>query len=385
MKNSIRFVMVILVLFLAVPAAVLAAGTNSGTLTVDKNNVAVSLHLPEGKTGGITSLRLQLRVSVVSGSMGEPAFTFYSAVKSKVRDARISKEKDGSYLVDIIVSGKKEQKLFVDSEDLKLGTLRVAPVGQNAQIRVEFASQKDGKPAVTYVDSDGLNSIRASLSKADAVIVKSSDSTPVQSRAPQVPDSGAGKASGKKLKLTVSVKNGSRRVAFRWTKDEGADGYVLFRYDASVKKYVGVKTFAGAGKVSYSRTYRYGKKYSFKVCSYKKAAGGTKVYGTMSAVSKVKMPPARVKGVAARSAGYMKTELSWKKVSKAKGYQIYGSRKKNGPYSRMKTVSSGSTKRIRLAGAKNKKISYYKIRAYIKGANKKRVYGRFSQVISPGQ
>lgn len=381
MKSRIRFVMMILVLFLAVPAAVSAAGTNRGTLTVDKNNVAVSLHFPEGKTGGITSLRLQLRVSAVSGSMGEPVFTFDSAVKSKVRDARSGKEKDGSYLVDIIISGKKEQKLFADSEDLKLGTLRVAPVGQNAQIRVEFAGQKNGKPTVTYVDRDGLNSITASLSQADVVIVKSTDAAPVQSRAPQNPATGTGKA-GKKLKLTVSVKNGSRLVAFRWTKEERADGYVLFRYEASKKKYVGVRTFAGADKVFYSRKYRYAKRYSFKVCSYKKAAGGTKVYGKMSAASKVKVPPARVKGVSARSVGQMKTELSWKKVLGAKGYQIYGSREKDGPYSRIKTVSSGSRKKIRLADAKNEEISYYKIRAFVKSINKKRVYGRFSRVIS---
>lgn len=377
MINKIRFIMMILVLFLAAPAAVSAAGTNRGTLIVDKNNVAVSLHLPEGKTGSITSLRVQLRVSVVSGSMGQPVFTFDSAVKSKVRDAKVSKQKDGSYLVDIIISGKREQKLFAYSEDLRLGTLRVVPAGRNAQIRVEFAGQKNGKPTVTYVDSDGLHSITASLSKADVAIVKSPDATPAQS---PVPDTPSGKTAGKKLKLTVSVKNGSRLVSFRWTREEEADGYVLFRYNASKKKYVGVKRFAGANKVSYSRKYRYGKKYSFKLCPYKKSADGTKVYGKMSAASKVKVPPARVKGLSARSAGDHKTELSWKKVSGAKGYQIYGSQEKDGQYSRIKTISSGRVKKARITGSKNQGVLYYKIRAFVKGVNKRRVYGKFSRV-----
>lgn len=61
MKNRITFVLTFLFLFLAVPVAAAAAEVNSGTLAADKNNVAVSLHLPAGKTEGITSLRLQLR------------------------------------------------------------------------------------------------------------------------------------------------------------------------------------------------------------------------------------------------------------------------------------------------------------------------------------
>ena len=136
MKNRITFVLTFLFLFLAVPVAAAAAEANSGTLAADKNNVAVSLHLPAGKTEGITSLRLQLRVSVVSGSMGKPVFLFDNAVKSAVKDAHISKEKDGGYLVDIIISGKKEQKLFTDSGNVKLGTLSVAPTSQYYQIRV---------------------------------------------------------------------------------------------------------------------------------------------------------------------------------------------------------------------------------------------------------
>ncbi len=97
MKNRITFVLTFLFLFLAVPVAAAAAEANSGTLAADKNNVAVSLHLPAGKTEGITSLRLQLRVSVVSGSMGKPVFLFDNAVKSAVKDAHSSKEKDGGY------------------------------------------------------------------------------------------------------------------------------------------------------------------------------------------------------------------------------------------------------------------------------------------------
>ena len=398
MKNRITFVLTILFLFLAVPLvfptvtptvipavfpmSVSAAEAGSGTLTADKNNVAVSLHLPAGQTEGITSLRLKLRVSAVSGSMGKPAFVFSGAVKSEVRDAGISKEKDGSYLVDIIVSGKKEQKLFADSETLRLGTLIVAPTSQNYQIKAEFAGQTGGRPEVTYVDRDGLNSVTVSLSKADAVIVSSTGSQQVP---PDLSTPGTQNDSsfGKKLKLTVSMKNGSNRVSFRWTRDEGADGYVLYRYNTSKKKYVRMKTIAGSKTVSYAKKCSYGKRYSFKVRSYQKAADGTKVYGKMSAASKVKVPPAKVNGVTVKRQGYLKTALSWKKVSKAKGYQIFGSQEKDGQYSRIKTVSAGKTKNIQVRQKKGP-VTYYKVRAFVKGIDKKRVYGKFSAAKTAG-
>lgn len=375
MKNRITFVLTFLFLFLAVPVAAAAAEANSGTLAADKNNVAVSLHLPAGKTEGITSLRLQLRVSVVSGSMGKPVFLFDNAVKSTVKDAHISKEKDGGYLVDIIISGKKEQKLFTDSGNVKLGTLSVAPTSQDYQIRVEFAGKADGtgKPTVTYVDSAGLNSVTAPLSKADPVIVKPAGGLPSQS-----PSDQGTQSFGKKLKLTVSVKNGSNRVTFKWTREEGADGYVLFKYNTSKKKYVRVKTFANPKTVSYSKKYKYAGKYSFKLRAYKVTAAGTKAYGSFSSAAKVKLPPAKVKGVA-KSQSYLKTTLSWKKVSKAKGYEIYRSQKKNGKFSRVKIVRTGKTNRVTIKQKKSR-VYYYKIRAFVKGINKKRVYGNFSVV-----
>lgn len=375
MKNRITFVLTFLFLFLAIPMTVAAAEANSGTLTVDKNNVAVSLHIPAGKTEGITSLRLQLRVSAISGGMGKPAFLFDSAIKSAVRDAHISKEKEGSYLVDIIISGKKEQKLFTDSDNVKLGTLSVAPTSQDYQIQVEFAGKADGagKPVVTYVDSAGLNSVTAPLSKADPVIVRPTGGLPSQS------PSGQGTQSFvKKPKLTASVKNGSNRVTFKWAKDEGADGYVLFKYNTSKKKYVRVKTFANQKTVSYSKKYKYAGKYSFKLRAYKTTSAGTKAYSSFSSAAKVKLPPAKVKGVA-KNQSYLKTTLSWKKVSKAKGYEIYRSQKKNGKFSRVKTVRTGKTNSVTIKQKKSQ-VYYYKIRAFVKGINKKRVYGKFSIV-----
>lgn len=383
MKNKFTFVLTFLFLFLAIPATAAAAEANSGALTADKNNVAVSLHIPAAGAEGSVSLRLKLRVSAISGTMGKPAFAFDGAVKSIVRDADIRQEKNGSYLVDIIVSGKEDQKLFSAGGDVRLGVLSVAPTSRDYQIRVEFAGETGGVPSVTYVNGEGLKSVTVPFSKADAVVVKPAGVRPTQSPA-QTPSPSKGSQAagsfGKKPKLTASVKNGSRRVTLKWTKDEGADGYVLLRYNTSKKKYVRVKTFSGSQTTSYSKKYSYGKRYSFKLRAYQTTAGQAKTYGSFSAAAKVKLPPAKVKKVSAGSGGYRKTALSWKRVPRARGYQIFASREKNGEYTRIKTIRAGAKTSI-LIDEKDSGICYYKIRAFVKGIKKKRVYGKFSNVV----
>ena len=119
MKKIILFFVAALLLAATVPTAAKAAGNGSGTLTVDKNNVSVSLAIPGGKTKTITSLRVQLRVSVTSGTMDQPDFTFDASIPSTVKSAAV--KKDGSaYMVDIVLSGKKNQDIFKNSENAKL-------------------------------------------------------------------------------------------------------------------------------------------------------------------------------------------------------------------------------------------------------------------------
>ena len=109
MKKIILFFVAALLLAATVPTAARAAGNGSGTLSVDKNNVSVSLSISGGKTKTITSLRVQLRVSVTSGTMDQPDFTFDSSIPSTVKSAAV--KKDGSaYMVgspiDAIISSR---------------------------------------------------------------------------------------------------------------------------------------------------------------------------------------------------------------------------------------------------------------------------------------
>ena len=75
------------------------------------------------------------------------------------------------------------------------------------------------------------------------------------------------------------------------------------------------------------------------------------------------------------STTYKSVKLSWKKVKKAKGYQIYRASKKNGKYKRVKTTKARSWTNKKLTTGKT---YYYKVRAY-KKVGKKTVYGSFSK------
>lgn len=72
--------------------------------------------------------------------------------------------------------------------------------------------------------------------------------------------------------------------------------------------------------------------------------------------------------------------VKWNKVSKVSGYQVYMADSKNGKYTRVATITKGSTtsyKKTKLTAGKTK---YFKVRAYktIKG---KKSYGKFSSVL----
>ncbi|SFA78228.1 CAP-associated N-terminal [Acetitomaculum ruminis DSM 5522] len=69
--------------------------------------------------------------------------------------------------------------------------------------------------------------------------------------------------------------------------------------------------------------------------------------------------------------------LKWKKVSGAKGYEVFRSNKKSGSFKKIATVSSIYYTNTKL---KENTSYYYKIRAYKLSSAKKKIYGNFSSV-----
>lgn len=69
--------------------------------------------------------------------------------------------------------------------------------------------------------------------------------------------------------------------------------------------------------------------------------------------------------------------LTWKKVSGADGYEIYRKTGASGTYSKIKTITSGSTLTYKNTGLTVGKKYYYKVRAYDKQGSKT-VRGKYS-------
>jgi len=75
--------------------------------------------------------------------------------------------------------------------------------------------------------------------------------------------------------------------------------------------------------------------------------------------------------------GKKKILIKWKKVSKASGYEIFKSKKKNGKYVLLKTIKKGNTLKYTDKNLKKKTKYFYKIRSYTLDKTKK-VYSKVS-------
>lgn len=363
MKNWIKHMAVVFFFVLAVPVNA-AAGGGSGILTADGNEVSVELKLPEGKTETITSLRLQLRVTAQTGAMGEPDFAFDSKLKSAIKDAEVSKEKDGVYLVDLILSGKKDQDIFQGSDHAKLGCLSVKPNGDEYRILVEIAGDlsESGEPVVKYMDAGGKEAMPALLDHQGTAVIESE-----------------AKLSAADPQFKASIKDRTNTVAFEWAKVKNADGYMLCEYDVNTKEYRTIKLIENSETTAFEQKFSYATKHFFRIQAYKNASKGNVSYGTCSAVVKVTLPPDKVKGFSVKKNSGLK--FTWKKTTGAKGYQIYSAKKKNGKYKLLKTIKKGKTKKWSTKKTQSKK-TYYKIRAYVTEDNGMRIYGNFSKIKS---
>ena len=389
MKKFILYMCILFACFVALPAAAFAAETGSASLIVQNNNVDVSLELPEGKAGRITSLRMQLSVSALSGTMEQPTFKFKDTIKSYVKDASVTKQKDGSYIVDVIISGKNSGEIFDSSNGGGIGTVAVNPTSKSYQIKIEVMSQdKDSNtPGIKYVGSSGLKEEIMPLANTNPVTVSSNGGTQSPSDKPNtgtnqplsVTNPTTNINIGRNI-LTVSCKAGSKKVYFKWQKNEKADGYVLYEYDKKTKQDKLVATITDVNKTSYSKSFKNSTKYLFRMRPFKTASDGSRIYGDYSPVVSIKVPPASVKGLSASKAK-AKVTLSWKKMSSAKGYKIYRSSKKNGKYSMIKRIKKNSRVKYTDSRVNGGQTYYYKVRAYVKGEQKRIMDGKFSKAI----
>ncbi len=93
---------------------------------------------------------------------------------------------------------------------------------------------------------------------------------------------------------------------------------------------------------------------------------------SVPAKTKVKTPVVKVK------ATKKSVKITWNKIPNVKGYEIFRTDKKKGKYKKIKNVASKKT--VYVNNKLKKKKYYYKVRAFVKDENGKKIYSGWSKV-----
>jgi len=197
---------------------------------------------------------------------------------------------------------------------------------------------------------------------------------------------GKGKYAGMKIQsfniVVEQVKN--LRVSTRkatsltltWDIVSGADGYRIYKYDATTKKYKYLKQLNGKDTNSYTDSNLVqGTQYRYRVRAFK-LIDNVKKYGKYCPKYKTYTKPKKVSLKTKK--GSKKVTLSWAKVTGAQGYRVY-MKTGNGSFSRIKEIKKGATVSYTKSGLTKGKTYYFKVRAFreIDGV---KVYGAYSKI-----
>lgn len=166
-------------------------------------------------------------------------------------------------------------------------------------------------------------------------------------------------------------------VTLTWDKQTAANGYEVFKYDASSKKYVLYKNITNPNTNTCKVTgLASNKKYDFKVRAYQ-IDDSEKTYASFGAVVSQYTSIAKPKLNSAKSTSKKKIKASWSKVGGASGYQVMWSTYKNFSknYKTKSVKAKYSSKTV--TTAQSKKTYYVRVRAY-KTINGKKVYSQWS-------
>lgn len=184
--------------------------------------------------------------------------------------------------------------------------------------------------------------------------------------------SAAGGARAVAAPARVTLKTGysctSTAIRINWYQAKNASGYRIYRYNASTKKWVNIKTVSGGSTLTYrDANLTPNTTYQYKVKAYRKSGGKT-YWGTASSVLAAKTKsaaPAKVTVTSYTSTATSIT-LNWNKVSGASGYRVYRYDPKTKAYVNIKTVSGGSTVTYTDKSLAHDTTYKYKVKAYTK-------------------
>ena len=169
----------------------------------------------------------------------------------------------------------------------------------------------------------------------------------------------------KEIKIPSSVKTiGDHAVGFNYDYDEDVFMPVA-----------GFTIYGTTGSEAENYAKRFNIKFVDKDAEAKKAAEEAAAKKA-AAIKEAKALKTKTKAKALKN---HKATVSWKKVSKANGYEIYRANKKAGKYKKIKTIKKAKTVKFTDKKLKKGKKYFYKVRTY-KTVDGKKVYGKWSSV-----
>lgn len=164
---------------------------------------------------------------------------------------------------------------------------------------------------------------------------------------------------------------GTKNIKITWKAAANAEKYDIYR---SYKKAADFKKIATVANTFYvDKTSTAGKTAYYKIAATKGSASSA--YSQTVSAYKLKAP-AKVKAKAKQR----NVTISYGKVAKAKGYEIFRSTKKKGKFKKVATIKKAKTTKKTFKNMK-KGTYYFKVRAY-KTSGKKKIYTDYSKTVS---
>ena len=147
-------------------------------------------------------------------------------------------------------------------------------------------------------------------------------------------------------------------VKLTWKKSSGANGYVVYRYNTSTKKYGRIAKITS--NIYTDKKLKSGTSYKYAVRAYK-TVNGKELLSPSYPQLTTSTNPATVSFKL--SAGTKKATVKWSKITGASGYKVYYKTSKNGSWKTLKTCNNKTTSYTK-TGLSKGRIYYFTVKAY---------------------
>lgn len=357
MKKLISYILLSVLLIAATSSFnALAAETDwSAELTTNENNINITMSASQAETQVITSLRFRINVSITSGKMAAPTFQFADAVESKVKDAATIIDDSSNYIVDIVLSGTKDQNIFKTGKQANIGTISLHPTTSAYKVTVQFTGiTSDSKePMAEYITRDGQFAEEVTLVNTKSVNI---EKTTIQNSGDSSNDSSDGSSGGSSSGSFGGISGGGVGNVIGTTSPSTTPNNT--NTQAPVTSAAPVTTTVPVVTIA-------------PVTTQAPIASQTPV-----SFDSQKNPQLQ----SSVKKGSNIVNLNWSKVDDANGYIIYSKTKANAKYKKIKIISN--PERTICSLKMNYATSYlFKICAFKNLEDDSKIYSKYSSVI----